>query len=596
MKGRPALGGRVRSWIWEVGLLLVLPLAFYRGFAEPFSTPKFFLTKILIITALAIWGLGRIWTAPPRRFQFNLALPLLAFSIAILISCLDSPAPRFSLMEVEYALCGPAWVLLLASTEQSQETTRRIALLTGIAGALVAGIILLQQLGFDPVVLGGYQVDWGSMVARMRLYSTFGNPNFVAGYLAGTIFAALALAGTSKSPWARGVWSCVALMMLAAIIETASRGAWLGLAVGLVAATITVLPNNSNQRHAVIAGTVSKTFVAPGVCWPLAMITVSLGERIATQLQGRIYLWRFSWPIFWQHPIVGSGWGAYQLLYLELQGKFLSDHPEYVGFWTNNRLLHNDPLQLLLETGLAGFATFLWVLWRYGQEARRVMSQFAGGWPRFMIAASVGGVTAILVGSLFNYQFAVPPTYILLFTLLAIPSMLHDEEFEKESVVRPTAALPARHHPWRVAWKLAGSAAIVAVVAASLWQQTRVLTSEHLYQTASDLENQNDLASAEAGYRRSVELNDVNGRAHFGLSRVLASRGRFSEALVEIERAEHTFADSHQEALRGIILEQMGRNSEALAAYRHAVWLDPTLTSTQQDISRLNKSRLPKGQ
>jgi hypothetical protein len=32
-----------------VGLLLGLPLAFFRGFAEQFSTPKFFLTKFLIL-------------------------------------------------------------------------------------------------------------------------------------------------------------------------------------------------------------------------------------------------------------------------------------------------------------------------------------------------------------------------------------------------------------------------------------------------------------------------------------------------------------------------------------------------------------------
>ena len=53
-------------------------------------------------------------------------------------------------------------------------------------------------------------------------------------------------------------------------------------------------------------------------------------------------------------------------------------------------------------------------------------------------------------------------------------------------------------------------------------------------------------------------------------------------------RAERTYTDSHQEVLRARILEQLGRNSEALAAYRHALWLDPTLTSVQEDIERLS--------
>jgi O-antigen ligase len=619
MKFPPAFAGRIRNVIWEAGLLVVLPLAFYRGFAEQFSTPKLFLTKCLILGGLAIWALGGVWIRPLRPVRLSAGLPLLAFSLTALVSCLVSPAPRFSLLEVEFALCGPAWVLLLASWERGESAVRRIAGLTGLAGGLVAGISLLQRLGFDPVLLGGYQVDWGSMVARMRLYSTFGNPNFVGGYLIGTIFAALALAAAAKALWAKVLWLGFTLIMLAAIVDTGSRGAWLGLAMGLVAAAMIILPRNDSRSAEVArsadgggvqdpspplvprgpspqgrgAGIKNRCLisVSPSADWPVAILTLSLAERITAQLYGRIYLWSFSWPIFWQHPVVGSGWGAYQLLYLELQAKFLAAHPEYVGYWTNNRLLHNDPLQLLLETGLLGFAAFVWVLWKYGREALRVKHQASGAWPRYALAASVGGVTAILADSLFNYQFAVPPTYILLFTLLAIPALLREAEVETESGGQPSAALPARLHPRRLALKVAGSAAILAVAGGLVWQQTRVLESERLYQTASDLEDHNDLEGAENAFQRSVDRNDLNGRAHFGLSRVLYSRGRSSQAWEEIVRAERTYTDSHQEVLRARILEQMGSNSEALAAYRHALWLDPTLTSVQEDIERLSKAR-----
>ena len=370
MKFPQALWGRIRNGIWEAGLLLVLPLAFYRGFAEQFSTPKFFLTKCLIITGLAVWALGGVWTPALRRVRFPLGLPLLAFSVAALISCLASPVPRFSLMEVEFALCGPAWVSVAGFLGPGGISRSQDCGMIGLAGGLVAGITLLQRFGFDPVLLGGYQVDWGSMVARMRLYSTFGNPNFVGGYLIGTIFAALALAAASKARWAKALWLGITLVMLAAIVETGSRGAWLGLAVGLAAAAMIMLAKDDPRPREVRVSFGSiKMFISPSACWPMAILTLSLAERVAAQLHGRVYLWRFSWPIFWRHPMVGSGWGAYQLLYLDLQGKFLAAHPEYVGYWTNNRLVHNDPLQLLLETGLLGFAAYVWVLWKYGQEA-----------------------------------------------------------------------------------------------------------------------------------------------------------------------------------------------------------------------------------
>jgi O-antigen ligase len=589
MKFPQAFGVRIENRIGEAGLLLVLPLAFYRGFAEQFSTPKFFLTKCLITTGLAVWMLGRVWTPRLRRVRFPLGLPLLALSMAMLISCLASSAPRFSLMEAEFALCGPAWVLLLATWEQGESAVRRIAILTGLAGGLAAAITLLQRWGFDPVLLGGYQVDWGSMVERMRLYSTFGNPNFVGGYLIGAIFAALALTAGSKAKAAKVLWLAIAVIMLAGIVETGSRGAWLGLAVGLAAAMIIILRHSAPSGREIGASLgAAKAFVAPSAFWPMAMLTLSLGERVAVQFYGRIYLWCFSWPMFWQHPLVGSGWGTYQLVYLELQGKFLAAHPEYVGYWTNNRLLHNDPLQLLLETGPLGFAAFVWVLWKYGREVLVVGRQAAGAWPRYAIAASVGGVAAILGDSLFNYQFAVPPTYILLFTLLAIPSMLAGTKVDEEG---KRASLPVLPDRWRPVLKVAGSALIVALAGALLWQQARVLESERSYQAASDLEDRDDLAGAEDAFRRSVHLNELNGRARFGLSRVLSSQGRASEALEEIARAERTYTDSHEEVLRALILEQMGRNEEALAADRHALWLDPTLTSVQSNIERLSKAR-----
>jgi tetratricopeptide (TPR) repeat protein len=87
-------------------------------------------------------------------------------------------------------------------------------------------------------------------------------------------------------------------------------------------------------------------------------------------------------------------------------------------------------------------------------------------------------------------------------------------------------------------------------------------------------------------------LNDLNGRANFGLSRVLYARGNSAEALMEITRAEQTYADSHEEVLRGRILEQMGNNDEAVKAYRHSLVLDPTLSTPQGDIDRLNRKHL----
>jgi O-antigen ligase len=574
--------------------LFVLPLAFYRGFTEQFSAPKLFLSKSLIVAGLAVWAIDRVWRPSTHRARPFLRLPLLAFSGAALASCLMSPVPRFSFLEIEFALCGPAWILLLISWESGESSARRIAVLTGVAGALAAGIALLQRCGVDPVLWGGYQVNWGTMVTRMRLYSTFGNPNFVGGYLIAAIFLPLALAAVSTSRWEKVLWWSLTLTVLAAIVETGSRGAWLGLAVGLIVAGLVILPQHLSPKRDLreSAGSTGARILGIGFPgWPVALLTLTLVERLVSQFYGRIYLWRFSLPLFWQRPVRGSGWGTYQLFYLDLQARFLAAHPEYIRYWTNNRLLHNDPLQLLLEAGILGLAAFVWVLWEYAREARRVLRQGAGRWTRFAIAASAGGVTAILVDSIFNYQFAVPPTYILLFTLLAFPALLRPVDVGKDSQTPPVPVIVPGANRRSPALKLASTLAIIAVAGGLLWQQARVLGSLHAYQTAADFEDRDDLADAEDAYRHSIDLNALNGLAHFGLSRVLCSTARPSEALMEIGLAERTYTDSHEEVLRGHVLNQLNRRFEALAAYRNALRLDPTLTNVQAEIDRLMEGR-----
>jgi hypothetical protein len=116
-------------------LLLVLPLLFSRRFAEQFSTPKVYLTQILVFVGLAAWALALVWgkLAWPRRFP--LAAPLALLALAVLVSCWNSPVPAFSLSESVYFLCGPAWALILVSCYDGDCAVARLGRLAASARA-----------------------------------------------------------------------------------------------------------------------------------------------------------------------------------------------------------------------------------------------------------------------------------------------------------------------------------------------------------------------------------------------------------------------------------------------------------------------------
>jgi len=628
---KSALWSRGLIWLLLVGLLVAVPLVFYRGFAEQFSYLKILLTKLTILLGLVAWTLALLWGRLSWPLRSRVALPLALLSLAVIVSCLHSPVPTLSLRAATYFLCGPAWFLLFLTWSDGEAMVRRAAIPAVVTATLVAVIALLQWSGYDPLLWGGYRVEWGHMVARMRLYSTLGNPNFVAGYLIGAIFLALALATVAVNLWARGAWSATAVVMLLAIVGTGSRGAWAGLGVGAVLAGLLVMfagrlsasptatPPESGGAHSLPQGKRRGqvgSFIVPFSFGLVLPILTGFFEAVLGRFEGRLYLWRVSWPLFAEHPLLGNGWGSFQLQFLDLQARFITDHPALARYWSNVGQLHNDPMQLWLETGAVGLVAFGWVLWRYGREVAAGLRPGDSRVTSFWLAASVGGVTAVLFDSFFNFQFSVPPTLILLFTLLAFPAALARGILSKgdsgpRADVRGVAQtccswhvcdeLIRRHHKTMssrqgrdrppaahlLVVRVLLSLILLVGAGAFAWQTLRYAEAERDYNAALDFERNGNLAAAEQACREGLALDPLNGRLHFGLARALFSTDQPAEALAETLRAGRTHRDSHIEVLKARILDQMGAVSPALETYRHALALDPTLKTVQADIERL---------
>ncbi len=583
---RASAPSRAAMKLLELGLLFVTPLVIYRGFSEQFTTIKLVLTEWIVLAAAAGLAAGLIWGVVRWPKEFRQTVPLALLALSVLVSCLASPLPAFSLVEGQYFLCGPVWLAFLVAGEGGEARVRWLATLISLAAAAMAAIALLQWAGFDPLVFGGYHVEWGRRRALMRLYSTLGNPNFVAGYLIGAIFLALALAATAKSLVVRIPVSAIALAIFAAIIGTRSRGAWLGLAAGFIVARIvgrgelrelqSPAQSQAGPNHQKLG-----LWLPPAVFFALLPGATDRLQILWSRIEGRAFLARAGWPMFTEHPILGGGWGMFQLRFPELQAQFLSAHPESVRYWTHTNQLHNDPLQMLLEAGALGLVAFEWLLWRYARDARETASGSTRT-TRLWLGASAGGVTAILVNSLLNFQFALPPTLILLFTLLAMPSLLRPSPPRTDS--QRANELPSNLGP--VPRVLATLLVVTAASFLALGTWTRAAADRALA-LGMEQERKGDFVGAEGHFRAGLGRSAGDGRLHYGLARTLFVQERYPEALGEVLRARPTVADAHLEVLRARILDQMGFASPALAAYRHALWLNPTLRSVPPDIERL---------
>ena len=94
-----------------------------------------------------------------------------------------------------------------------------------------------------------------------------------------------------------------------------------------------------------------------------------------------------------------------------------------------------------------------------------------------------------------------------------------------------------------------------------------------------------DWKGAEIEFKRALELNPGHAPSHHSYAMFLGSRGRFDEALHEMQLAQQLDPLSLVVATgMGRILHFSGRFDEAIAQYRHVMQLDPTFTRVLFDL------------
>lgn len=136
----------------------------------------------------------------------------------------------------------------------------------------------------------------------------------------------------------------LAVLVAVNMFYTYSRGSW--LAFLLVSLFLTVFIPNRKAKAAILL--MMAVFLA-GI-----FVTPALRDRFVFMLQkggdaGRFQTWKAAFSIFKASPLIGSGLG----LFMDTFFRHTNLRYEYA---------HNCYLQMLVETGLAGFLSFLWVI------------------------------------------------------------------------------------------------------------------------------------------------------------------------------------------------------------------------------------------
>jgi O-antigen ligase len=137
-----------------------------------------------------------------------------------------------------------------------------------------------------------------------------------------------------------------------------------------------------------------------------------VGDRITDAHDpARLLILRDGMRMFADHPILGSGCGTFTTVF-----------PHYRMFY--DRMLinhaHDDFLEVLLETGLLGFAAALWFLWLLYRCGFHNVRRASHSPHAIMSTAALAGCTGLLAHSFTDFNLHLPANAALFFVLCAV--------------------------------------------------------------------------------------------------------------------------------------------------------------------------------
>jgi len=352
-------------------------------------------------------GLG----LPFRRTDLDPAVGLLV--LASFLSVWTSVAPMASLKE--FRSLGLVVVYYLFAWYARDEKARRILLACLVGSASLAATygIVQSYTGWD--FLGHFDPSTGKASGFFSLHLTFGE------YLLMTACVALGQAiwakGPASRPLVRASWLGAALLMAFAVLRTGAKGPFLGLVAGIV----------------VLLALKGKKTVLPGlavlVLLVLVLLTLAGGSplRTARELFGvdaseaagpaasntqRLFMWWAGWRASAEHLMTGVGLHGVDAVYPAFR------HP--LAREPNQWHLHNNFLQLGVETGLFGLAAFLWLLGRAFRSAWvRFRAPLAGN-GQGLAAGVLAALAGFLLSGLTEYNWADSEVLLCLYMLLGL--------------------------------------------------------------------------------------------------------------------------------------------------------------------------------
>ncbi len=418
-----------------IGLIILVPIIVHPRCITVFGPAKEFTFEALVIIGLMFWVLKRINKEENRFTSTPLNLPILSFIAICVFSLIWSNSFFVSLKELPLFLAGPLLYFIIVNNVRGEKQINRIIGTVVLIGTAFGIYGIFQYNGIDFSF-------WRGNVARYRVFGFFGNPGYFAGYLILPLSLAISLFFASKDRNRKILFLIGILAMGTTIMLTFTRSSYPALGVSLIFMFALFLLSRGKKSIKenkkifisllVVIILAASIFIIPNpLNKPGTAISQIKGRVSITRLTNiffsgrRIAIWKFTWMMIRDHPILGSGIGTFKYNDLRYQAKFFDqgDNRSIYPYGLAEQA-HNEYLQLWAELGTIGLAIFLWFIIAYFNYGIRYLKREKDKQKQGIMIGLMGAVVAFLIDSFIWFPLHLSANVSLLWLFIGLTMVI----------------------------------------------------------------------------------------------------------------------------------------------------------------------------
>jgi O-antigen ligase len=376
---------------------------------------------------IAIWQLGfllsgwwSIWMLrhyPFRPLGYNFDRVVGIGAIALILSTVFSSCLQLSVWYVNFSFCYALLFYVLRNWLED----RHLSIYKLWVGFSVVGIVT------GLINLGKTLYDAASGLSFWRNAFPLGHPNFISGYLL-LVFPLTVTLSLSLRGWRRIITLAASMILLVDLYVTQSRGGLLGLFVlTLVFLGFWIAKSARKRKKRVIIAsaialiTIISLVLSSHRAQQIIKLSFSSHQLPSLQLnidgesEDRLFMAQAAFNMFTSHPWLGVGIGNMSRVYNLYR-------PIEVGAGASHvQQLHNTPLQILGELGIAGLSVYILLIATILRLWLRLDRHLKDRKNRLLLYGVGGSLLAYAVSSLTDYQLeniGISSAIVLLLVLL----------------------------------------------------------------------------------------------------------------------------------------------------------------------------------